>query len=88
MPIDEKEIEEKVRRIIAEKYGLDPSELRPEMRFIEDLGADSLSTIELIAELEEAFDIEIPDEDAEKNQTVGEAIEYMIKRLKEKKAGG
>jgi len=88
MPIDEKEIEEKVRRIIAEKYGLDPSELRPEMRFIEDLGADSLSTIELIAELEEAFDIEIPDEDAEKNQTVGEAIEYMIRRLKEKEAGG
>lgn len=84
MLINEKEIEEKVKQIIAEKYGVDPSELKPDTRFIEDLGADSLSTIELIAELEEAFDIEIPDEDAEKNQTVGAAIEYIIKKLKEK----
>ena len=84
MPVNEKEVEEKVKQIIAEKYGVDPSELKPETRFIEDLGADSLSTIELVAELEDAFQIEIPDEDAEKNQTVGEAIEYIIKRLKEK----
>ncbi|RLJ00934.1 MAG: acyl carrier protein [Candidatus Aenigmatarchaeota archaeon] len=81
MGLSRKEIEERVKRIIAEKYGVDPSELKPETRFIEDLGADSLSTIELIAELEEEFDIEIPDEDAEKNQTVGQAVEYMIRRL-------
>jgi len=84
MSVNEKEIEEKVKKIIAEKYGVDPSELKPETRFIEDLGADSLSTIELVAELEDAFQIEIPDEDAEKNQTVGQAVEYIIKRLKEK----
>jgi len=84
MSINEKEIEEKVKQIIAEKYGVDPSELKPETRFIEDLGADSLSTIELVAELEEAFDIEIPDEVVEQNQTVGDAIAYVIKKVKEK----
>ena len=84
MGLSRKEIEERVKRIIAEKYGVDPSELKPETRFIEDLGADSLSTIELIAELEEEFNIEIPDEEAEKNQTVGQAIEYMIRRLTSK----
>ena len=83
MPIDEKEIEEKVRRIIAEKYGLDPSELRPEMRFIEDLGADSLDLVELAMALEEefstpSFKIKIPDEEAE--EILSEVRKYICRQ--------
>ncbi len=76
-------IEEKVREIIVEKLGVDPEDVTPEASFTEDLGADSLDTVELVMALEEEFGIEIPDEDAEKIQTVGDAIEYIKERLEE-----
>lgn len=82
--MDEKEVERRVKEIIARIYRVDPSELKPETRFIDDLGADSVSTIELVAEIEDAFGIEVPDEDVEKNQTVGQAIQYVIEKLRAK----
>jgi len=71
------EIEQKVKDIIVEQLGVDASEVKPEASFVNDLGADSLDTVELVMALEEAFDIEIPDEQAEKIQNVGQAIEYI-----------
>ncbi|HHI88178.1 MAG: acyl carrier protein [Candidatus Cloacimonas sp. 4484_140] len=76
-------IKEKVKGIIATQLGATESEITEEARFIEDLGADSLDTVELIMQFEEEFDIEIPDEDAEKLTTVGTAIEYLDKKLNE-----
>ena len=69
--------DEKVKKIIVEQLGVEAEEVTPEARFIEDLGADSLDTVELIMALEEEFGIEIPDEDAEKIATVKDAIEYV-----------
>ncbi|MDQ7066303.1 MAG: acyl carrier protein [candidate division KSB1 bacterium] len=74
-------IEDKVKQIIVEQLGVDESEVTPEASFIDDLGADSLDTVELVMAFEEEFDIEIPDEDAEKMTTVGDAIEYLKKKL-------
>lgn len=74
-------IEEKVKEIVADRLGVDPEEVTPEASFVEDLGADSLDTVELVMALEEEFGIEIPDEDAEKIQTVGDAIDYIQKHL-------
>ncbi|MGI6697944.1 MAG: acyl carrier protein [Clostridiales bacterium] len=68
---------EKVREIIADQLGVDEEEISSDARFIEDLGADSLDLVELIMALEEEFDLEIPDEDAEKIGTVGDAVEYI-----------
>ncbi len=69
--------EEKVKKIIIDQLGANPEQVTPEASFIDDLGADSLDTVELVMALEEEFDIEIPDEDAEKITTVGQAIEYI-----------
>ena len=69
--------EEKVKQIIVEQLGVDESEVTPTASFIDDLGADSLDTVELVMALEEHFDIQIPDEDAEKIVTVGDAIQYI-----------
>ena len=74
-------IEEKVKEIIADRLGVDPDEVTPDASFIEDLGADSLDTVELVMALEEEFGIEIPDEDAENIKTVGDAIEYIKNHL-------
>lgn len=74
-------IEETVKRIIAEQLGVDEEKIVPEARFIEDLGADSLDTVELVMALEEEFDQEIPDEDAEKIRTVQDAIDYIKSKL-------
>ena len=70
-------IEERVKKIIVEQLGVKEEEVKPEASFIEDLGADSLDTVELVMALEEEFDIEIPDEEAEKITTVQSAIDYV-----------
>jgi acyl carrier protein len=70
-------VSEKVKEIIAEQLGVKKEEVADEAKFIDDLGADSLDTVELVMALEEEFGIEIPDEDAEKMVTVGEAIKYI-----------
>lgn len=68
---------EKIKAIIVEQLGVDESEVTPEAHFIDDLGADSLDTVELVMALEEEFGIEISDEDAEKIQTVGDVDKYV-----------
>lgn len=70
-------LEDKVRDIIVEQLGVNPDQVKPEASFIEDLGADSLDTVELVMAFEEEFDAEIPDEDAEKLTTVGAVIKYL-----------
>lgn len=70
-------IEEKVKKIIVEQLAVDAADVTLQAQFVQDLGADSLDTVELVMALEEAFDIEIPDEDAEKIKTVGEAVNYI-----------
>ena len=70
-------VESKIRTIIAEQLGVKPEEVTPTASFVDDLGADSLDTVELIMALEEEFNVEIPDEDAEKMKTVGDAIKYI-----------
>lgn len=70
-------VEDKVRKIIAEKLGVDLDEVVPEASFVDDLGADSLDLVELIMSMEEEFDTDIPDEDAEKIQTVQDAYNYV-----------
>ncbi|MFQ5906343.1 MAG: acyl carrier protein [bacterium] len=79
-------LEDDVRKIIVDQLGVDAAQVTPDARFIDDLGADSLDTVELIMALEEKFGVEVPDEDAEKLVTVGKAIEYVQKKLSEKKA--
>jgi acyl carrier protein len=71
------ELEQKVAEIIAEQLGVEVSEVTPEASFVDDLGADSLDTVELVMALEEEFGIEIPDEDAEKIATVQDAVTYI-----------
>ncbi len=71
------EIAEKVKQIIIDKLGVDDSEVTNEASFTNDLGADSLDTVELIMEFEKEFDVSIPDEQAENIQTVGQAVEYL-----------
>ncbi len=70
-------VAERVKKIIVDKLGVDENEVGNEANFIQDLGADSLDTVELIMEFEKEFDVSIPDEQAEKIQTVGQAIEYL-----------
>ena len=70
-------VEEKVKEIIVDQLGVDESQVKPEASFIDDLGADSLDTVELVMALEEEFDIEIPDEDAEKIASVQNAVDYI-----------
>jgi acyl carrier protein len=73
--------EERVAGIIVEQLGITHAEVIPEASFIDDLGADSLDIVELVMAMEESFDIEIPDDDAEKIQTIGDAISYVKERL-------
>lgn len=73
-------IEEKVKKLIAEKLDVDASEVVPNASLIDDLGADSLAIVELIMTMEEEFDIEVPDEDAEQLATVKDAIDYIIQK--------
>ena len=73
----DKTIEQKVKEIVAENLSVNADQVTPEAKFIEDLGADSLDTVELVMALEEEFSIEVPDEDAEKLQSVGDVIKYI-----------
>ena len=74
-------VEEQVKEIIIDQLGVDEAQVKAEASFIDDLGADSLDTVELVMAFEEKFDIEIPDEDAEKMRTVGDAISYLEEKL-------
>jgi len=75
-------VEEKVKQIIVEQLGVDEGEVTANASFVDDLGADSLDTVELVMAFEEAFEIEIPDEDAEKIRTVKDAVDYIGKNAK------
>ena len=80
-----KPVEERVKEIIVEQLGVEEDDVNPNAKFIEDLGADSLDTVELVMAFEEEFGIEIPDEDAEKITRVKEAVEYIESHAKTKK---
>ena len=73
-------MEDRVKQIIVDQLGVDASQVTEEASFIDDLGADSLDTVELVMAFEEEFGVEIPDEDAEKLRTVGDALNYMRSR--------
>ena len=75
-------VEERVKQIIVEQLGVDEGEVTPTASFVDDLGADSLDTVELVMAFEEEFSVEVPDEDAEKLQTVGDVIRYIEERAK------
>jgi acyl carrier protein len=74
------DVESKVKEIIVNKLGVDDGQITPEASFTNDLGADSLDTVELVMEFEKAFNLQIPDEDAEKISTVGDAIKYITSK--------
>ncbi len=74
-------LEKRITDIIVEQLGISREEVVPEASFIDDLGADSLDIVELVMALEEEFDVEIPDDDAEKIQTIGEAVSYIKEKL-------
>ena len=79
--VSDTSVDEKVTKIVCDQMGTTPDKISLETSFINDLGADSLDTVELVMEFEDAFDINIPDEDAEKIQTVGAAVEYIGAKL-------
>ena len=79
--MDVSQIEQKVVEIVSEQMGVDKSEITRETSFINDLNADSLDTVELVMEFEDEFDMSIPDEEAEKIQTVGAAIDYIVNTI-------
>jgi acyl carrier protein len=83
MPIDRETIEKKVRDMIVDSLGIDPEKISNDSSFVDDLGADSLDTVELVMAFEEEFGVEIPDEDAERLLTVGDAIDYLEKNISE-----
>ncbi|MCS7181138.1 MAG: acyl carrier protein [bacterium] len=78
--MNREEIAKTIKDIIVEKLGVNPAEVTEEAAFVEDLGADSLDTVELVMDFEEKFGLEIPDEDAEKIKTVKDAIDYIEKK--------
>ena len=75
------DIEQRVKKIVAEQLGVAEADIKNESSFVDDLGADSLDTVELVMEFEDEFEINIPDEDAEKIQTVGDAVTYISGKL-------
>ena len=82
--INVESIENKITEIISEQMGVDKSEITRQTSFLNDLNADSLDTVELVMEFEDEFDLSIPDEEAEKIQTVGAAVDYIVKVAKSK----
>ena len=81
MAMSEDEVFGKIKSVVVEQLGVNEGEVTKEAAFVEDLGADSLDTVELVMALEEEFDTEIPDEEAEKLTTVGKTVEYILKNL-------
>ncbi|HET6573064.1 MAG TPA: acyl carrier protein [Fimbriiglobus sp.] len=80
-------VEQRVMEIVSEHLAVNKEKLTRATNFIEDIGADSLDIVELVMELEEEFDIQIPDDQAEKIKTIGEAVDYIEARVKEKQSG-
>jgi len=80
--MNENEVLEKVKKVVVEQLGVSEGEIKKESSFVDDLGADSLDTVELVMALEEAFGTEIPDEDAEKIKTVGDTVTYVMSHQK------
>ncbi len=79
--VDPAEIESKIVEIVSNQMGVDKAEISKETSFVNDLNADSLDTVEMVMEFEDAFEMNIPDEEAEKIQTVGQAIDYIVEYL-------
>ncbi|MGA0900924.1 MAG: acyl carrier protein [Luteolibacter sp.] len=75
--MSDKSIEDRVKDIIVDQLGVNADQVNPQAKFVEDLGADSLDTVELVMAFEEEFDVEVPDEEAEKLQSVGDVITYI-----------
>lgn len=80
--MDEQKIYDDIKKVVIEQLGVSETEIKKEASFVDDLGADSLDTVELVMALEEAFGIEIPDEDAEKIKTIGDTISYVMAHAK------
>jgi acyl carrier protein len=80
--MDEQKIFEEVKKVVVEQLGVSEAEVTREASYVDDLGADSLDTVELVMALEEAFGMEIPDEDAEKIKTIGDTINYVMQHAK------
>jgi len=80
--MDEQKIFEEVKKVVVEQLGVSEAEVKREASYVDDLGADSLDTVELVMALEEAFGMEIPDEDAEKIKTIGDTINYVMQHGK------
>lgn len=80
MAMTEEEVLTKIKKVVVDQLGVNDSEVTQEASFVEDLGADSLDTVELVMALEEEFDAEIPDEEAEKLTTVGKTVEYIMSK--------
>lgn len=78
-----RKIEKTVKKLIADQLGMDASEVKDEMSYVEDMGADSLDIVELIMSLEEEFELEVPDEDAEKMLTVKDTVDYVRNKLQQ-----
>lgn len=88
MAVNTSEIESRVKKIVVEQLGVKEEEVTSDASFVDDLGADSLDTVELVMALEEEFETEIPDEDAEKIVTIKDAVSYIVNRMeKESKTG-
>ena len=80
--MDDNEVFEKVKKVVVEQLGVSDAEVKRESSYVDDLGADSLDTVELVMALEESFSTEIPDEDAEKIKTVGDTVSYILSHKK------
>ena len=80
--MDEQQVFEQVKKVVVEQLGVSEAETKREASFVDDLGADSLDTVELVMALEEAFSTEIPDEDAEKIKTIGDTVSYIMSHQK------
>ncbi|MBN2058184.1 MAG: acyl carrier protein [Candidatus Saganbacteria bacterium] len=80
--MDENQVFEQVKKVVVEQLGVNESEITREASFVDDLGADSLDTVELVMALEESFGTEIPDEDAEKIKTIGDTVSYILSHSK------